>query len=54
VSGDRRSRDGEILVLGAVEVQDLRLGRICLSTVPDYSATSLHGFLAANPCRAPP
>jgi hypothetical protein len=37
-----------MLVLGAVEVQDLRLGRICLSTVPDYSATSLHAFLAAN------
>jgi hypothetical protein len=48
VTGDGRSRHGKMLVLGAVEVQDLRLGRICLSTVPDYSATSLHAFLAAN------
>ena len=48
VTGDGWSRHGKMLVLGAVELQDLRLGRICLSTVPDCSATSLHAFLAAN------
>jgi predicted RNA-binding Zn-ribbon protein involved in translation (DUF1610 family) len=48
MTGDGRSHQGKMLVLGAVEVQDLRLGRIRLRTVPDYSATSLHAFLAAN------
>jgi len=39
-----------MLVVGAVEVQDggAGPGRIRLSQVPDYSATSLHAFLAAN------
>jgi hypothetical protein len=48
VTDEGQSHQGKMLVLGAVEVQDLRLGRICLTTVPDFSATSLHGFLAAN------
>ncbi len=48
MTGDGRSRDGKMLVFGAVEVQDLRLGRIRLSAVPDYSATSVHAFLVAN------
>jgi hypothetical protein len=48
VTGDGWSRRGKMLVLGAVEVQDLRLGSIRLSTVPDCSATGLHAFLAAN------
>jgi predicted RNA-binding Zn-ribbon protein involved in translation (DUF1610 family) len=48
VTGDGWSRRGKMLVLGAVEVQDRRLGRICLSAVPDHSATSLRAFLAAN------
>jgi hypothetical protein len=39
---------GKMLVVGAVEAQDLRLGRIRLSTVPDDSAASLRAFLAAN------
>jgi hypothetical protein len=42
------SHDGKMLVVGAVEVRDLRPGRIRLTTVPDDSAASLHAFLAAN------
>jgi hypothetical protein len=41
-------RQERALVVGAVEVQGLRLGRIRLSIVPDYSATSLRAFLSAN------
>ena len=39
-----------MLVVGAVEVEDggLGPGRIRLSQVPDYSAASLHAFLATN------
>jgi hypothetical protein len=38
------------LVVGAVEVKDggLGPGRIRMTQVPDYSAASLHAFLAAN------
>lgn len=43
-----RGHHGKLLVAGAVEVQDLRLGRIRLSTVPDDSVASLHAFLAAS------
>jgi hypothetical protein len=58
--GGGRSHQGKMLVVGAVEVQDggptgqargLKAhgpGRIRLSQVPDYSADSLHAFLAAN------
>src|SRR2546423_2985667 len=48
--GGGRSHQGKILVVGAVEVKDggLGPGRIRLSQVPDYSAASLHAFLAAN------
>jgi hypothetical protein len=42
------SRHGKMLVVGAVEVQDLRPGRIRLTAVPDGSAASLHAFLATN------
>jgi ISXO2-like transposase domain/Transposase zinc-ribbon domain len=42
------NQHGKMLIVGAVEVQDLRLGRIRLTTVPDDSAASLHAFLAAN------
>src|SRR5262249_25516013 len=41
------SEHGKLLIVGAVEVQDLRLGRIRLSTVPDGSAASLHAFLVS-------
>jgi hypothetical protein len=48
--GGGRSHQGKMLVVGAVEVKDRGLGpgRIRLSQVPDYSAASLHAFLAAN------
>jgi ISXO2-like transposase domain len=48
--GGGRSHQGKILVIGAVEVQDggAGPGRIRLSEAPDYSANSLHAFLAAN------
>jgi predicted RNA-binding Zn-ribbon protein involved in translation (DUF1610 family) len=48
--GGGRSHQGKMLVVGAVEVKDggLGPGRIRLSQVPDYSAASLHGVLAAN------
>jgi transposase-like protein len=49
VTGDvGRNHHGKMLVVGAVEVQELRSGRIRLSTVPDDSAASLHAFLVAN------
>jgi ISXO2-like transposase domain/Transposase zinc-ribbon domain len=48
--GGGRSRHGKILVVGAVEVQDggAGPGRIRLKEIPDYSAASLHAFLAAD------
>jgi hypothetical protein len=48
--GGGRSHQGKILVVGAAEVQDggAGPGRIRLQQVPDYSAASLHPFLAAN------
>jgi len=48
--GGGRSHQGKMLVVGAVEVEDdgRRPGRIRLSQVADYSAASLHAFLAAN------
>jgi hypothetical protein len=48
--GGGRSRQGKILVVGAVEVQDSGAGpgRIRLAEIPDYSATSLHAFIAAH------
>jgi hypothetical protein len=48
--GRGRSRQGKILVVGAVEVRDggAGPGRIRLKEIPDYSAASLHAFLAAH------
>jgi ISXO2-like transposase domain len=48
--GGGRSHQGKMLVVGAVEIEDggLGPGRIRLSQVADYSAASLHAFLAAN------
>jgi hypothetical protein len=48
--GRGRSHQGKILVVGAVEVHDggAGPGRIRLQEVPDYSAASLHPFLATN------
>jgi hypothetical protein len=49
-SGGGRSHHGKMLVVGAVEVEDggRGPGRIRLSQVADYSAASLHPFLATN------
>jgi hypothetical protein len=47
-TGGGSSRHGKMLVVGAVEVQDLRTGRIRLTTLPEDSAASLHTFLVAN------
>ena len=46
--GGGRSRQGKILVVGAVEVADGGPGRVRLAEVPDYSAQSLHPFIARN------
>jgi hypothetical protein len=45
-----RSHQGKMLVVGAVEIEDgdRGPGRIRLSQVTDYSAASLHGFIAVN------
>jgi hypothetical protein len=45
-----RSHQGKILVVGAVEVEDggAGPGRIRLAEVSDYSADSLHPFIADN------
>jgi len=51
VKGGRgRRHQGKMLVVGAVELADGGLGprRIRLSRVADYSAASLHAFLATN------
>jgi hypothetical protein len=48
--GGGRSRQGKMLIVGAVEVADggAGPGRIRLGEVPDYSAASLHPFIADN------
>jgi hypothetical protein len=48
--GGRRSHQGKILVVGAVEVADggTGPGRIRLSQIADYSADSLHTFMTVN------
>ena len=46
--GGGRSHLGKIIVVGAVEVEDGGPGRIRLAEVSDYSAQSLHPFIAGN------
>jgi len=46
--GGGRSGQGKMLVAGAVEVADGVPGRIRLAKISDFSAKSLHGFVAAN------
>ena len=46
--GGGRSHQGKMLVAGAVEVADGGPGRIRLAEITDFSAPSLHGFIAAN------
>jgi hypothetical protein len=49
--GGGRSAQGKRLIAGAVEVQDGRPGRIRLSEIKNFSAASLHGFLADSLAR---
>jgi hypothetical protein len=46
--GGGRSHQGKIIVVGAVEVEEGSPGRIRLAELPDYSADSLHPFIAGN------
>ena len=46
--GGGRSSQSKMLVAGAVEVADGAPGRIRLAKIEDFSAASLHGFVAAN------
>jgi hypothetical protein len=46
--GGGRSSQGKMLVAGAVEIVDGGPGRIRLRKIEDFSAASLHGFVAAN------
>jgi predicted RNA-binding Zn-ribbon protein involved in translation (DUF1610 family) len=46
--GGGRSHHGKMPVVGAVEIQDGGPGRIRLAPSADYSARSLHAFIAAN------
>jgi hypothetical protein len=43
-----RSGHGKLLIAGAVEAQHGRPGRLRLAAIADFSATSLHAFLATN------
>ena len=52
--GGGRSSQSKMLVAGAVEVADGAPGRIRLATIQDFSAASLHGFVAANWLKAQP
>jgi ISXO2-like transposase domain len=46
--GGGRSHEGKMLVAGAVEVANGAPGRVRLAEITDFSAPSLHGFIAAN------
>ena len=46
--GGGRSRQGKMLVAGAVEVEGDAPGRIRLEKIENFSAASLHGFVSAN------
>ena len=46
--GGGRSHQGKMLVVGAVEIEGGGPGRIRLAAVSDYSAESLHPFIAAH------
>jgi transposase-like protein len=46
--GGGRSRQGKMLVAGAIEVEGDAPGRVRLAEIADFSAASLHGFVAAS------
>ena len=46
--GGGRSPEGKMLVAGAVEVENDAPGRLRLTAIKDFSAASLHGFVAGN------
>ena len=46
--GGGRSPQGKMFVAGAVEVENDAPGRLRLAAIKDFSAASLHGFVAAN------
>ena len=50
--GGGRSPQGKMLVAGAVEVENDAPGRLRLAAIQDFSAASLHGFVAATSPRA--
>ena len=45
--GGGRSHEGEMLIVGGIEVNDGRPGRLRLAAIKDYSANSLHAFIKA-------
>jgi hypothetical protein len=46
--GSGRSREGKMLIAGAVEVEGNAPGRVRLAAIADFSAASLHAFVRAN------
>ena len=46
--GGGRSHDGKLLLAGAVELVGQGPGRLRLAPIEDFSAASLHGFMAAT------
>ena len=46
--GGGRSPQGKMFVAGAVEVENDAPGRLRLAAINDFSAASLHGFVAGN------
>ncbi len=46
--GQGRSHDGKLLIAAAVESHGKGPGRVRLAQIADYSANSLHPFIAAN------
>jgi hypothetical protein len=46
--GQGRSAEGKMLIAAAAEVHDGGPGRVRLAAIADFSAASLHAFIAAN------
>jgi len=45
--GGGRSHEGKMLIVGGIEVDGGKPGRLRLATIKDYSADSLHAFISA-------